>query len=481
MTHVRGILGSALLLVACGDKIAPDDSGPVDTDAPVEDCASGEDEDGDGLTDCEDEDCVGAAPCLEACTGGEDEDLDGLVDCADPDCVGQTVCIEDCTSGADEDRDGLTDCADPECVGIPACLEDCGSLRDEDVDGLIDCADPDCVDDPRCVEDCASGRDEDRDGLNDCEDPDCADAPACQEDCSSGSDEDRDGLTDCEDDDCAAHAACREDCESGRDEDLDGLIDCEDADCAGDPAFGEDCTSGVDDDGDGWTDCEDDDCWGVGRCRVAESWNLTGGRARLVIDARRSTLDTAGWSCHGGLSTFAAPVTDWRSHVDVEIASLSGSWRRVATASGVPVRTDSCGWTVGTMSAGAEVWQSERTCSGGAAGRWGDALVGSVRMSSACTLPVSATLATSIGVGAGFVAAGAVPAIEDYWGFATLLTLNPTASTSTWGTTRVYSGYHHPVYGWLTTSWASGTRQSRHATIDGTVAPIPSWYPLHGP
>jgi hypothetical protein len=185
MTHVRGILGSALLLVACGDKIAPDDSGPVDTDAPVEDCASGEDEDGDGLTDCEDEDCVGAAPCLEACTGGEDEDLDGLVDCADPDCVGQTVCIEDCTSGADEDRDGLTDCADPECVGIPACLEDCGSLRDEDVDGLIDCADPDCLATPDCsAETCDDRIDNEGDGLVDCLDPDCVADPSCDTSCA---------------------------------------------------------------------------------------------------------------------------------------------------------------------------------------------------------------------------------------------------------------------------------------------------------
>lgn len=60
-------------------------------------CANGLDDDGDGLTDCADPDCVGLAGCALAevkgmCTDGIDNDGDGLVDCADPGCARDRAC-----------------------------------------------------------------------------------------------------------------------------------------------------------------------------------------------------------------------------------------------------------------------------------------------------------------------------------------------------------------------------------------------------
>ncbi|MEQ1501907.1 MAG: hypothetical protein ABMB14_06735, partial [Myxococcota bacterium] len=67
------------------------------------DCADGLDDDGDGWTDCADQDC--AADCGEACDNAVDDDADGLVDCADPDCGGTCTATplgdEDCANGVD--------------------------------------------------------------------------------------------------------------------------------------------------------------------------------------------------------------------------------------------------------------------------------------------------------------------------------------------------------------------------------------------
>ena len=63
----------------------------ADTDIEVEDdCSDGRDNDDDGLTDCEDDDCVDA--CMEDCSDGLDNDGDGLIDCEDDECLGDTAC-----------------------------------------------------------------------------------------------------------------------------------------------------------------------------------------------------------------------------------------------------------------------------------------------------------------------------------------------------------------------------------------------------
>jgi len=134
-------------------------------------------------------------------------------------CVQGGVSSEyDCSDGTDNDGDGLTDCEDPDCVNDPACKEGeeeiCDNNVDDDGDGLTDCDDPHCVDDPVCTgeEICENGIDDDGDGFSDCEDPHCADDPACideETNCNNGIDDDGDGLTDCEDPDCAQDPACQ--------------------------------------------------------------------------------------------------------------------------------------------------------------------------------------------------------------------------------------------------------------------------------
>lgn len=57
---------------------------------------------------------------------------------------------EDCTDGLDNDGDGLTDCEDADCIDEVTCGEFCGTRGDEDDDGLQDCADDDCWGDPAC-------------------------------------------------------------------------------------------------------------------------------------------------------------------------------------------------------------------------------------------------------------------------------------------------------------------------------------------
>ncbi len=130
----------------------------------------------------------------EICTGGDDEDGDGLTDCEDPDCTTDPACNTYheviCSDSLDGDKDGLTDCEDPDCTTDPACTtsqEDCSNNVDDDDDDLIDCLDPDCESDSACQEDnrenCTNGTDDDGDGYIDCADPGCETDPACFDVC----------------------------------------------------------------------------------------------------------------------------------------------------------------------------------------------------------------------------------------------------------------------------------------------------------
>ncbi len=133
---------------------------------PAEICFGGIDEDGDGLFDCEDDDCSGvvdAGPDVESCSG-ENVDLTASIlvgngpytytwshglgsmpnvtvnptattvysvtisnasGCSSMDSVtvSMGVCSEICTNGIDDDGDGLIDCDDPDCrltiIGSP--------------------------------------------------------------------------------------------------------------------------------------------------------------------------------------------------------------------------------------------------------------------------------------------------------------------------------------------------------------------------
>lgn len=141
---------------------APDAPHPEGPPSHERSCGDHRDEDGDGLVDCADADCAGAASCRPTgaseasdalCSDWIDNDRDGHTDCDDLDCEAPHVSVcrgslpaavvatappaprdtrpaagldgagdadgeradETCTNGIDDDRDGRTDCADPGC------------------------------------------------------------------------------------------------------------------------------------------------------------------------------------------------------------------------------------------------------------------------------------------------------------------------------------------------------------------------------
>jgi hypothetical protein len=148
----------------------------------TEDCATNEDEDGDGDAGCADHECwVPGGSCPEVCTSQFDEDADGFFGCFDSDCwVNGGVCQENCESDSDEDADGLVSCLDSDCWVLGSgCAETCDGGNDEDGDGDVDCADSDCWLGGVCEEACEGGDDEDGDGDVDCDDADCVSALSC--------------------------------------------------------------------------------------------------------------------------------------------------------------------------------------------------------------------------------------------------------------------------------------------------------------
>jgi hypothetical protein len=95
------------------------------------------DDDGDGLTDCDDPDCAD----YQFCDGSGCDGSVGYPMCYDPICCqvgvscgpgcscklsgstsGTCAATEsDCSDGKDNDGDGLTDCADSDCAGVSPC------------------------------------------------------------------------------------------------------------------------------------------------------------------------------------------------------------------------------------------------------------------------------------------------------------------------------------------------------------------------
>ncbi len=125
---------------------------------------------------------VGALLCAWSCTGTV-----GFTD------GGDAFMEVDCVDGADDDGDGWTDCLDQDCWGVLDCggppVElDCADGIDDDQDGAVDCQDTDCLSDPSCESpslerNCDDGLDDDGDGLTDCLDSDCNDDAVCVGSC----------------------------------------------------------------------------------------------------------------------------------------------------------------------------------------------------------------------------------------------------------------------------------------------------------
>ncbi|MFH1064422.1 MAG: hypothetical protein V1729_05050 [Candidatus Woesearchaeota archaeon] len=145
-------------------------------------CEDDFDNDGDGLTDCND-------PTTCKGLSGEILNLTGL--CRP--CAGvENISAESCRDRDDNDYDSLVDCADPDCAGIPGpgsttcgLLEiNCTNLIDDDYDGLIDQNDPDCTGATYTDElgpgQCDDNLDNDDDGKTDCSDSDCNNTMICK-------------------------------------------------------------------------------------------------------------------------------------------------------------------------------------------------------------------------------------------------------------------------------------------------------------
>jgi len=176
-------------------------------------CYGGGSDDGPFIDDeCfSDFDCPSGLVCdfgfcttAEICGNGIDDDFDGLTDAQDDECIDQDFEL-DCGNVIDDDADGLADCQDPDCNGTPGCLEICGNGQDDDADGLVDCADEACSACPTTETECGNLFDDDQDGTVDCDDVDCAAvcvAPVCgdalvapTEECDDGNLIDGDGCS----------------------------------------------------------------------------------------------------------------------------------------------------------------------------------------------------------------------------------------------------------------------------------------------
>ncbi len=190
MLRVSGLgllIAAVTILTACGDDPAKESCGDGSL-ASSERCDDGNTVNGDGCSSSCD---VETAPVEDCATVG-DEDGDGSGDCADSDCASAPACAatpEDCAAVGDEDGDGDADCADSDCASAPACAatpEDCATVGDEDGDGDADCADSDCATVDGCFEVCDDGVDNNGDDTVDCLDPTCADAVVCESFCGDG-------------------------------------------------------------------------------------------------------------------------------------------------------------------------------------------------------------------------------------------------------------------------------------------------------
>lgn len=280
-----------------------------------------------------------ASPCLRSetgltygCSDGLDNDGDGLVDAADPQCltpdsaedasgVGRIRQVQ-CNDGVDNDGDGLVDAADSGCLGTADDSEG-GGLRspacsdglDNDGDGRVDADDPECAPgaawtDEAALPGCSDGEDNDGDGAIDGDDPQCVTAfqndEARRPACSDLVDNDGDGDIDEADSDCSSPDGNDEatTCFDGIDNDGDGAADFDDPGCINpnspsEIAAAADCQDGVDNDGDGLVDYpEDPDCYratgaGESQSRVAEFGPLAvdpEGRFVYIVDRRASQV-----------------------------------------------------------------------------------------------------------------------------------------------------------------------------------------------
>jgi hypothetical protein len=301
------ILCTATVIAACGQRDAGRTKDPGVSEADIISCFDAADNDGDGLVDCDDTDCVAGGFCNavgEICDDRIDNDGDGDTDCDDILCADDPACLpvedslSECRDGDDNDADGDIDCADDSCSGLAICGPEntnraCQDDLDNDGDADVDCDDSDCDATPACAttatedndDTCSDEDDNDGDSDIDCMDADCRNAgvAGCStvEDCDDTIDNDGDGDLNCNDSDCSGNAGCNvadleddaTECANGTDDDADDLVDCADTDClntnvtwCGAESTQTFCADNIDNDGDGTVDCADSDCATLPSC-----------------------------------------------------------------------------------------------------------------------------------------------------------------------------------------------------------------------
>lgn len=171
-------------------------------------CSDGVDNDGDGLTDCQDTGCVGTGP--DGDIGGDDDVVfENIVVCdaaraevefADEAAITAAAnmrCDNDEGGEAvDDDDNGFANCGDFACTGdelVTVCTEaernaaTCADEMDNDDNGFTDCGDRNCNSNPAWCPDaengiveCSDGLDNDGNGFADCRDFSCAFSDACE-------------------------------------------------------------------------------------------------------------------------------------------------------------------------------------------------------------------------------------------------------------------------------------------------------------
>jgi len=312
-----------------------------------------------------------------ACGDGLDNDGDGMVDCDDQDCSGDDACGE---GAADADGDGYDaasaggdDCDDEEPTVHPGAEEFCNDI-DDDCDGEVD-------DDP--ADQVTWFLDADSDGFGvsslveracdqplgyaadsgDCDDDDASINPGASEtwydgvdgDCDDASDYDQDldsydasayGGADCDDLDAAVSPGATEtwydgvdsDCggDDDYDQDADGYssdsyegLDCDDSDVEVNPDAADNCFDGVDSDCDGMMACSaaeaqakliglEGESAGIALAAVGD---VNGdGFDDLLVGAPNSSWQSGGTGS-GRVYLAAGPLTG-----DVDLSSSAGVW-----------------------------------------------------------------------------------------------------------------------------------------------------------
>jgi hypothetical protein len=353
------------------------DGGGGTFETPEVSCSDGFDNDCDGKKDCADTDCLGArcptgssvsgnpvfgtckaagtCTCVStgttetSCGDGQDNDCDGLIDCDDPDCQAK-VC----------DALGNTCAANKTCTlcggngGTPELTEaSCSDGKDNDCDGKVDCADPDCA-----ATSCnATGKT--CDGLTNtcvCNKPEASGEVSC----ADGLDNDCDGLIDCKDTNCQIAGpvsgyglACGSSGRYCQGTGAAGACACTGNGGTPQPAKETTCNDGADNDCDGAVDCADSDC------RASSPASLTGGQncsttgrfgevcsygGACTCTGNGGTPEVSEVSCSDGKDNDCNTLIDCKDPSCYTAGGSCGANGRIcsSTPSGLPATPGSC-------------------------------------------------------------------------------------------------------------------------------------------